>query len=135
MWYLALQRAGQHKKTAVHGWKRNLKACTGRGSVSMGEGGAGGVGGGVGLAGGGSWGSRRQGRGQRDPDLPTLPNFGQSSTTLSPISTRRFSRDLVKPLSCKFIAKAAPVPDSIPSVDTVVAYNVEDPPPAAVIDP
>ncbi len=40
---------------------------------------------------------------------------------------------MAKPLICKFVAKAAPVP--APSCDTVVANNVEDPPPAAVITP
>ncbi len=39
------------------------------------------------------------------------------------------------PLICKFVAKAAPVPDAATSGDAVVANNVEDPPPAAVTDP
>jgi hypothetical protein len=41
---------------------------------------------------------------------------------------------LAKTLICKFVAKAAPVPDAAPSDDAFVANNVEDPPPAAVID-
>jgi hypothetical protein len=49
MWYLALQRASQHKRRAVYGCKRNLKACTRHRSVPVGEGRAGGVGGGVGA--------------------------------------------------------------------------------------
>ncbi len=57
-------RAGQLKRRAVHGCKWNLKACSERGSVSMGEGGAGGVAGGVGAAwraGRENWGGRRGG--------------------------------------------------------------------------
>ncbi len=42
---------------------------------------------------------------------------------------------MAKPLICKFVAKAAPVPDAASSHEAVVANNVEDPPLAAVIDP
>jgi hypothetical protein len=42
---------------------------------------------------------------------------------------------VTQPLICKFVAKAAPVPDAAPSGDKVVAFNVDDPPLAAVIDP
>ncbi len=45
------------------------------------------------------------------------------------------ARPVAKLLICKFVAKAAFVPDAAPSDDAVVANNVEDPPPAAVIDP
>ncbi len=42
---------------------------------------------------------------------------------------------MAKPLICKFVAKAATVPDAAPSNDAVVANNAEYPPSAAVIDP
>ncbi len=48
---------------------------------------------------------------------------------------QEIQRPVAKPLICKFVAKAAPVPYAAPSDDADVANNVENPPPAAVIDP